>query len=259
MYEALLKKTPLSDNEATLYNYLLVHGPHTGSGVGKGLNMTRGNVYFILENLEKLDLVERYKDGKTTLFRALSPNNLDKIVANEQRELETVRQELSVSLPMMLSDFQLSNSAPGVSFFEGEEGFKKVLYNTLSATTPILSYIDFEQYATKAPKTNESYLKQRMKQKIVKKHICMYKPKFKEEFIRQDKRKHTELRLVNPKDMPIPLNVQIYNNTVAFLDFSKETFVAIEVTSDVVAQFHRAQFEKDWAQLPTVQEYVDSL
>lgn len=77
----------LNQNEALVYVYLLERGTEVGgSKIAVGTKLHRQYVYKALETLIKLGLSESVLHGKLSKYKALSPNNIEKIAKRKALE-----------------------------------------------------------------------------------------------------------------------------------------------------------------------------
>ena len=169
-----LTKAGLSYSQSEVYEILLKNGPLKAGKIYQKSDLKRSLVYKELDDLLKLGLIEKLEDkGKVAVFAPLHPSKLHSLVEQQQHKLKTAELLLDGVLGQMASDFNLVSGMPGVLFFEGVEGAIKVLNDSLTSTTEILSYIDNEAVSKYGADINKAYVAKRHKSKIRKKMKMM--------------------------------------------------------------------------------------
>lgn len=109
-----------TENEATLYIYLLQKGKESGgSKIALGTGLHRQYVYIALEKLLKLNLVEAITYGKQKKYKARPPNELEKISKKRMLETSDLVQELNkISTIGHEQDFEVLQGAETIRQYE---------------------------------------------------------------------------------------------------------------------------------------------
>lgn len=179
MYKDLFTSLGLSANESIIYEYLLKNGESSAGAIIKKTPLKRGVIYNCLEDLAKKDLITEQRiaktkgGGKIAYFTPNHPQKLEEYVESEKIRLEKVQKTLDLGLPAIISDFNLISGKPGVKFYEGIEGIKKVLEDTLTSKEAIYAYSDIEAIVKHIDKINKSYAKKREDLKIKKRRFLL--------------------------------------------------------------------------------------
>ena len=110
----------LTENEATLYMYLLQKGKESGgSKIAQGTGLHRQYVYISLEKLLKLNLVEAVTYGKQKKYKARPPSELEKISKKRMLETSDLVLELNkISTIGHEQDFEVLQGAEAIRRFE---------------------------------------------------------------------------------------------------------------------------------------------
>src|SRR4030067_255585 len=124
-YETLLSSIGFSPKETKLYETLLTNGRSNVPTLVKELNEKRGVVHFLLNSLFEKGLVRKLKTGKEIVVSPEHPSKLQELLEKKEKTFESTKENLLISLPSMISEYNLSTDKPGVYYFEGVEGVKK--------------------------------------------------------------------------------------------------------------------------------------
>ena len=110
----------LTENEATLYMYLLQKGKESGgSKIAQGTGLHRQYVYISLEKLLKLNLVEAVTYGKQKKYKARPPSELEKISKKRMLETSDLVLELNkISTIGHEQDFEVLQGTEAIRRFE---------------------------------------------------------------------------------------------------------------------------------------------
>ena len=172
MLQEQLQNFGLTKAQSAVLGYLLENKEAKASLIARSISHPRGVVYKMLEELLAMGLVEKQeKEGQIARFRASHPQNIEKMLEEAEKKLEQSKKAWADLLPQLVSSYNLTLNKPGIKFFEGEEGFKKVLYDTLTSKTEICLFIDTEamKEEEKFREINEEYKNKRTKSGLKKK------------------------------------------------------------------------------------------
>ncbi|MFZ2886196.1 MAG: helix-turn-helix domain-containing protein [Minisyncoccia bacterium] len=245
-FRSQLEETGLTKDQAALYDTLLRSGPltarkaTTASGVGRTLG------YVVLDQLMTLGLVSKTEGkGSVTLFSPLHPNALQGRIESSKKQAQRSAVALQEALPGLASAFNLSVGRPGIRFFEGKEGLKEVLNDSLLSKTEIRAYVDNESIRQYIPDLNASYVKSRARLGIKRLNIATDTQENRfaiEGFLP----KLTEWRLVPWEASPINTIVQMYDGKISYFTLGTEHLIGIIITDPHIYEFHRRQFDYLW-------------
>lgn len=142
MIEEKLVEIGLTSGEAKVYAELLSIGQQGVSVIAKRAKLNRTTTYSILKSLEKKGLVSFCKNGGISFFTANDPNCLVGYVDSQCRVFSYYRDEILSLIPKFRElkgayDFK----KPVVSYHDGIEGVKYVMYDALSAKGEFCTYL----------------------------------------------------------------------------------------------------------------------
>lgn len=255
MYKDLFVSLGLNENEAVVYEYLLKHGKVKAGEIIKNTSLKRGLAYIILADLVKKDLVFEEKVGSkgargkaiVSEFSPQHPENLRFYLENQEKKMHQANNVLESNLSMLVSDFNLVSGRPGVRYFEGLKGVKKVLDDTLiSHEKVIYTYSDIEAIVKYIDKLNSAYVKEREKAGIQKKAILLDSP-FARKYLKDYHTETTETRFIDGGLFPFNTLMHIYDNKVAYVTLSESSMIGIIIEDKNIYQMHKSLFEFNWS------------
>lgn len=248
MYKDVLEKSGLKSGEAEIYDILLQYGDSPASDLTSKTKFKRGMVYKYLKDLKQQDLVSTYQKNKKTYFKPKHPYNLMESiesVLNQAKAQETI---LKATLPQLVSTFNTTENKPGVRIFEGIEGIKEVYKDTLRENPKeILGILQTSQVEPEIYKwLTTTYARKRSSQGIRAKVITTSDKKL-TKYVEKNEEEKRETRIVPKQDFPIAVEMNIYNNKVAFMNFKKgENHIGIIINNKLIADTMKALFSLAW-------------
>lgn len=239
-----LKELGMGENEAFLYEVLLKIPEATIPILRKNTPFSRTMLYYVLDNLLNLGLIQEKKQGSKTIYIAEHPSKLQEFVSQQQQELNRQKRMLEEVLPDLSSYYRLGHNRPGVRFFEGKEGFKEALLDSLSATETIYTYANVEEIIKYADDVNKDYVKKRQAKGLSKKLLVEDTPNTRSYLAKQ--KELTDYRFLPKQLKPFKTGMQIYNNKISYMTIRPENIIAVIVEDPDIYQMHRNLFEYLW-------------
>ena len=213
-------------------------GQSSAQQIAKNANLPRTSVYSVLQTLVKRGVVGKTLVRGKTRFLAESPGKLLSL-------LEQMKTDLKEALPELEARFNKNEKKPKILFYEGKGAVQKVYDDTLvEKPDEILewntdSYFDFEKH-----QVDPAYIAKRMELNIKAKRIAGEGSKWHTKHKHYDDSELSETVII-PRDVFWPeIEVNIYNNKIAFLNYAEEMSVIIE--SKAIAEAMRQAYELSW-------------
>ncbi len=246
-YTNELKKIGLTPDQASVYEVLIENPALTARLVAVNAGVNRELTYIVLGQLESLGLVERLeRPKKITLFRALHPKHIQKIVDNKNTEAEKATDAFNKMFQKMLLSYNSARHHPHVSFYEGLDGLAVVYDMVLSEAKKvqvIRSRYDYDnqdvrkmvtaQITAQANKGIESYvLSPLLPHMDNTPHIYSSKKK-------------SARKIIPVGKFDLPAQIIIYNNKVCITSFTDEIVTTI-TESPAIAQTFKILFAYIW-------------
>jgi len=250
IYEDILTKAGLTSDQAKVYEALLKGGVMPASKVALKAGLKRGLGYKVIEQLVSLGLVEKI-EKKVTLFAALHPSKIKENIQKRTDELRNIESTLSGALGPMISDYNLTSGKPNVQFFEGEQGVKKVLEDSLFSREEILSYADITSIQKYIPNINSWYVDQREKRAVKKRGILIDTPKAREILTLYHKAV-TDSKVIKLDTAPFESITQIYDGKVSYITLSENQMIGVIIEDEAIYQMHKALFNFTWSKAEAI-------
>lgn len=252
MYKDILTQISLSGNEAIVYEYLLKNGETTAGEIIKKTPLKRGVVYNVLADLVKKGLAGEKKKEKMAYFSPSHPENLRQYIETRENEIKKAKTTLEANLPAIISDFNLVSERPGVQYYEGTEGLKKVLNDMLTSKETIHTFADMEAVIKYMEKLNIEHAKKRGELNIKKKAIIIDSP-FARNYLKNYYKNQiiTEFRFIDYLSYSFSSIVEIYDGKVAYISLSNKGIVSMIITDQNIYKFNQAIFKFIWERSKT--------
>lgn len=229
----------LKDHEAAVYLATLKLGQATVAQIADEADVQRTFVYDILDDLQEKGLVSGVEIHGTRHYSAIS---IDRFTELQKKKFQ--------AFEALLPDFKALEKSvgdrPRVRFFEGAEGIKAALYDTLDqpAGSQILAYVTAEGFYENEPEFANQYLKDRIKKKITVKAIVPDLPENRP-YTKLDREQLRTTVLVPPQKFPFTNEIDIYDNKVVILSLQGE-LLAVIIESESITKTQRMIFELAW-------------
>ena len=194
-----------------------------------------------------MGLVTKIKEkGSVARFFPAHPSVLQDRIEAQQKSAERAAATLKSVLPDLSSLYNLATGRPGIRFYEGMDGVREVLFNSLSSKDTIYTYADMETVDGYVGDINEEYVRARLKKGVAKKLLVPDTPAARAELL-QNTSELTEIRLIPNKDAP-PLHaaMEIYDGKISYVTFTKDMLVGTIISDPAIYSLHRFLFEEQW-------------
>ncbi len=246
MYEQFLLQAGLSAEEAKIYEKLLKAGKMRASKIAAETSIKRGMIYKSLDSLATKKLVKKEDEpGKVAIFAPSHPGSLRDLIEKRKQEAESTHASLQGVIGTMSADFNLISGKPNVQFYEGLEGVKNVIDDSLYAKSEILSYADIEAIQKYIPAINKWYVEQREKYGLKKRGIVLDTPRARE-ILSGYHDQITDTKFIASSDIPFHTVMQIYDNKVSYITLSEKEIIGVIIESETITSMHRTIFNFVW-------------
>jgi sugar-specific transcriptional regulator TrmB len=243
---AQLQTLQLSADEALLYVELL-RAPATHLGLSHTTGINRSKVYRLIETLEKRSLVTRRSDDRGMFLVATNPANLEIGIVTAEEALQRQRAAFHAILPD-LSDLQTHDSSIFVTHtYEGEDGFKQMLWHELKAKDEVLVFgVGTYEELVNNHRWVEKYRAAIVEAGYINKQL---RNGAAEQFTNNTT--YTDHHLVSRRLSPAIAHIDdsmiaIYNDTVAFYHWQQSQKAGTEIVNRSYATMMRQLFYYFW-------------
>ncbi|MEK7493810.1 MAG: helix-turn-helix domain-containing protein [Patescibacteria group bacterium] len=251
MYDQFLVQAGITSDQAVIYEVLLKNGPLPAGEISKKTPLKRGLIYKVLDQLAEMGLVTKNDiSGKATQFEPAHPIKLKELAEKREKEAKQAQSVLDGGLGQLISDFNLISGKPGVQFFEGLDGIKKTLEDSLTSKTEILSYADIEGIVKNIDAINSAYVRRREKLGLKKRGVILDTP-FARKYLSDYHKEITQTRLIQCSDAkPFRSVMQIYDNKVSYITLVPGKMIGVIIEDQYLYEMHVYLFEHLWHSTP---------
>lgn len=238
MYKTVLIQAGLKEDEAAVYEALLMKGSQTaGSLLGLVKPIKRGTLYQVLRRLEERGLVREAGGEGKTRFIPETPGKLRALLSSREEEFVRSKESLDKALPELEAKFRLNEQRPSIRYFEGIEGLRQIYEEHIDSPAKELFFVR----TAKARVTRDhlgkwwAHYKRRRKEKGMVAHTLAPDDPEANHDPAQDKAFAIVRTWIRPEDYTAPIEIDVYGDTVAVISFGKEIF-GIAITNAHIAK-----------------------
>ncbi len=219
-----------------MYLASLETGLNSAQNIAEKASLQRTTTYSVLDVLVKRGVVAKSKVKGKSRFLAEGPEKLVFL-------LDALNDKLKKALPELEAIYNKSEVKPKIIFYEGDRAIQKVYDDTLmEKPSEILEWNTNAYFQNQS--VDKDYVRKRVTLNIYAKRIAEkgsvweYKNKPKDEA-------ELSQTLIVPKEMFSPqIEVNIYNNKIAFLNYAENMSVIVE--SKAIADAMKQVYELSW-------------
>lgn len=242
--EALIE-LGLGENDAIMYQILLQFPQASVHDLQEKSPFSRTMIYYLLDNLVQFELASVDESGKKALYTAENPHKLEGFIREQEKELERQKKTLGTVLSDLSSVYRLAHHKPGVQFFEGADGFRDALYDSLTAKETIYAFVDVDAVSTFADSINKAYVKKRRELGIEKKILAPDTPGNRA-YLKAQGAQATNVRFL-PKEMAaFGTGMEIYDHKISYFTLQEDHSIAVVIEDQSIYDMHRKIFEYLW-------------
>ena len=239
----LLQQLGFSKNGAKVYLATLEVGLASAQDIARAAGVRRTTTYSVLAELVDRGVIGQSKVHGKLRFLAQPPEKLLALVAHTHTQLKA-------ALPELEARYNVNDTKPKITFYEGSEAIQNVYDDTLREKPEQILEWNTNAYFDRFPK-NHNYIDKRVKLGIKARRLAGEGSVWQSNHQKYDTIELSETLIV-PKDHFWPeIEVNIYANKVAFLNYAENMSVIIE--SPAIARCMRQAYELSWRGAKTVE------
>lgn len=233
-YLSLLKKLWLWEKESAIYIDLLENGTSSITDIVDRTGLHRPEVYRFLPILEERWFVSEILRAKRRFFVPESPENIRQLLENLEKDVETL-------LPELIGMHSRNEKRPSVKYLEGRKAITHVfadIVNTLGKWE-VYYRVSAEKDVARANSYLPSYYREKRDKKKLERYVIMSE----NQSIEKKPRMERELIVIPPEydEFADDVEMIIYGNKVAFIEFNTEASIIIE--NGFIAEFQKKVFK----------------
>ncbi|MBI4092765.1 MAG: transcriptional regulator TrmB [Candidatus Kerfeldbacteria bacterium] len=233
-----LEQFGFDDKKAKVYLAALELGDAKAHDIALKTRLERPTTYEVLNKLVLDGLVSTYEKRGVRHYVAEDPEKIKKQLMSKQRTFDDL-------LPELRSVYNVLKAKPKIRYYEGVEGIKTVLDDTLNARDKklrgILSVVDLFKIPGKT--FMDDYVARRIEQKVALR-VIRSRQKEVPEYWPTSPQALRELRYT-PAQMVFSMTTYVYNNKVGLISSLKENFGMI-IESEEFHENMGHSFEALW-------------
>jgi predicted transcriptional regulator len=236
--DKILKQLGYSENETRVYLAALESGKSSAQIIALKAGLPRTTVYSVLKYLISRGVVAKTITKGKTNFIAEHPS---KLISS----LDDVKNALEEALPQFEAIYNKEEKKPKVLFYEGKGAMQKVYDDTLlEKPEEILEYNTEDYFKFDTFDVDPDYIKKRVSLGIKARRIAGYGSTWDMVHKGRDEKELSETLIVPKEKFDPHIEVNIYANKVAFLNYEEQMSIIIE--SGPLAEAMRQAYELSW-------------
>ncbi len=244
-----LQKLGLTPKEAAVYVALLQLGQAPVQTVARKAGVVRPTAYVVLESLIRKGIVQKGIFGKKTVFIASAPEELGKLIQQEERSLQEQRRELEQLLPELRALYALVGERPSIRLFEGKEGLKNLQREFIEVSSgDVVGMSSDNAIESLFPARSEEFDREvrsiRVQAGVRSRHLYTSSrgPIHTKE---SDAKALKESRYIPPEKLPIKVSFAVHGPLFSMVTF-RNKIIGVLVEHQDIADSFRAIFEAAW-------------
>lgn len=241
-----LHKLGLEPEAIKLYLELATHGHSSALQLAKATNISRTQVYRLLESLQGAGLVSAERLTYGTLYRALPLENIEGLLANREAETAAIRRNLGAMTAALQALAGGGGPKATVQHYYGQAGLKQVNWNLTKAEKEfrVFEVAHLSQHLDIA-------FSRRCREQYIAHGLHSFdltnaeKINFKE--VEPVDLKLSSYRHIDPAVLTINFEVYIYNDIVTLVDYQQGRELAMEIHHPSLKSLMQQLFDAMWA------------
>ncbi|MFA6005833.1 MAG: helix-turn-helix domain-containing protein [Patescibacteria group bacterium] len=243
--QTYLQKLGLTQEEADLYLSLVRNGPSNLLKASRYSGVERTKLYRMIGSLKDRGIIEEVLAHKKHVLKAASADRLLSIIQSQQSELTTA-QSVFPNFKHYLQSIQAPTQGTEVLYYEGIDGIRQILWNTLQARPMLRCYVDTVFNRIVGQKFLESWgeevvalnmeIRQFNSPNFLKSHKGVQPVNLGKKFSMKDA----------PKEVAVTHGMDIYNDTVAIYYWENNEILGVEIKNPAIARMQESIFDFFW-------------
>jgi len=245
---SLLRQFDCNELEATIYLQCLSLDPSSVQEIARKMGRNRFTIHSAVEQLIKRGLLCETRRGKRRLIAAEGPEALFTLLEKKKSEIEQLSANVEYATKILRTLLPEEQGRPNVRFYEGSEGYGRMLQETLSAKGDVLVFSNVQLLSELVGTANlERYLLKRGKKGIRSRLIFPVCP-----FAEKAQKRADEYRMTIrylPEGIFWHSGFFCWNDCVALLSYTQNRLTTTIIENHDIAEFFATLiFEMCWKQ-----------
>lgn len=240
-------------HEAQIFVFLLLNPHKSVKEISDATSINRSSLYRYIDSLIKKGLVSKSIEQYGTSYNVASPDVISKYLDDKGDDLDRSKQ-LANEIISGLDKVKISNpDKTRVNYYEGIEGYKQIVWNSLKATGTTYAYTVFKRHEVFDKEFFKRLSNELKGRSLVEKIITN-----KEGLKNLKNRKLTnplspifensikEVKIALGEDLAIQDETFIYDNTFVMISINQSHITGVEIIGETFVDNQKAIFEKLW-------------
>lgn len=246
--QELLEKAGLTEKEALVYLSGLELGAQTASTFAKKVQMNRSSVYTVIHSLLNKGLMCSFEKNGIYRFEAVPAERLLNYIDSRRYHFDECKAEIRDLLPRFQALTSPLGSRPKVRYFDGLEGIKVVMEQTLQSTEVLRCYSSLHRWLD-SPLSDyiRDYGHRRVYDKKIPLKALIHKSELTKSYLDNGYPKVLfEYRFIPEGIFIVDNEINIYNDKVAIISLKPNDYFGVIVESPQIADTQKSIFELAW-------------
>ncbi|MBN2101094.1 helix-turn-helix domain-containing protein [Candidatus Dojkabacteria bacterium] len=240
----------LDENEAEVYMTLLGAPSMTILELSRSTNIPRSTVYRIAESLAKKKFAEWIIEHNSKKVRAITPEYLGFVVKEKKTELEEAEVSLN-NLQDMIGNIVTKVPKTQVRYYQGKEGIRQIIWNTLKAKKGVFGYSEFGRIEVVGRNFYNDYVQEfrarGLTDRVIANENCFgYLDKHVLTELEKHQLESTGIRIIPKKIFYCTGDHSLYNNIYSISYWRKNETIGVEIENEELVKMHASIFEMMW-------------
>lgn len=241
-----LKQIDLTEDQASLYIYLLENGDSTPLAISRDTKFNRNKAYRILDELRKLELVKDNQDSWGQKYAAQSPDALEVLLYKKEEKIKRQLVSLNSTIEELYALSSGENSGFDVKVYKGEEGLKQMLWNELH----------YKEILTLGAQSINIFVNKKFaekhRQECVERKIKIYEignsSKIDQNYTDIDEFRQEVLfyKFIKKNVLTLENHWEVYGDTISFFNWEEGDLKGLEFRNKIFADMFKQIFWHYW-------------
>lgn len=235
-YKHTLRDMGLEDKESAIYMAALELGTASAAAIAKKAGIQRTHFYDLSEKLLARGFLQKITAGKRNTFSAVDPSLLVEMEEERLKKLKEV-------LPEFKALYNTTGQKPRIMYFEGANGVDQINEDTLRYKGEMIGFTTPRFVMSHTRSTGATFIKKRV---AIGKHsrvIGEDSPEVRD-LQKRDKQELRETRILAPSVFSSAVEIILYGNRLAIVDYKHQWGFIIEGAE--IVQAMKMIFEIVW-------------
>ncbi len=239
--EEILRQIGLADKEVEIYLLLLKKPNMTAQELSESTEITRTNVYRLLDRLSNFKLIMS-DNSPVKRFSLTEPQALHKLLQERQAELKRTAVSLGSIMPAIRSQYSLSLDKPGVLYMTGEDGLERLLRDMANSSTDVHLIAGDAPTDEKVHKSFTDLIEQRQKNGV-QTYALYHDGPHRDAVAKLFSERGFKTRFVGEK--PFDSEIVLYEDNTVFTTYDPEIIITV-ITNNRFTATMRTIFMELW-------------